>query len=107
MTVAIKPKLSVVELSALYDRIYDIADRLLKKHNPCKIYTEDKYIFCKYHETGIPLRNKCYLCCSSCEYCSKEGCTVKCLGCKLFLCGLATKERKKLEKIDGTKSKKS
>lgn len=83
---AIEYKLSIKELSALYDRIYDIADRLFKKHNPCKIYIEDKHIFCKYHQKGIPLANGYYLCCSSCIHCSKNGCSVKCLACKLHMC---------------------
>ena len=38
----------IEKLSALYDRIYDIADRLIKKHNPCNIHTKKvpaKYLF--------------------------------------------------------------
>ena len=83
MVVATKPKLSITELSALYDRIYDIADRLLKKHNPCNIH--------KTKRGKIKCKNKYYtnnkLCCNSCEkYWSKTGCITKCLSCKLYLC---------------------
>ena len=83
MLTATKPKakLSVAELSALYDRIYDIADRLLKKHNPCNIRTEGTKVSCTYRlcETR--------LCCGGCDKYWDKGCTVKALGCKLFLCG--------------------
>jgi hypothetical protein len=77
---------SYAELSAIYDRIYDIADKLFKKYNPCKIYIKDKRIHCKYHQRGIPLTNKYYLCCGNCKHCSTDGCTVKCLSCKLHTC---------------------
>ena len=86
LTSAQPQQLSIRELSALYDRIYDIADRLFKKYNPCKIHMKNKRIFCECHQKGIPLANKCYLCCSNCKYCSKNGCIIKCLACKLHRC---------------------
>ena len=73
-------------ISAIYDRIYDIADRLFKKYNPCEIRIKNKRISCKCYQKGIPLANKHYLCCSICKHCSKNGCTVKCLACKLHRC---------------------
>lgn len=85
-TTAVK-NITDTNISAIYDRVYDIADRLFKKHNPCKIHIKDKRIFCNYHNKGIPLSNKYYLCCSSCRYSSKKGCTVRCLSCKLHICG--------------------
>ena len=74
----------VEQLSALYDRIYDIADRLFKKYNPCNIQVKDNKTKC------ISRRYKCnYLCCTyydgQCEH-WENGCTVKCLACKLFVC---------------------
>ena len=90
MLTATKPKakLSEAELSILYDRIYDIAERLFKKHNPCNIRIKGNKVLCackvhsKYRQSS--------LCCqkisgSHCKY-WLNGCTVKCLPCKLFIC---------------------
>jgi len=93
ITAELDTKLSVKELSALYDRIYDIADRLIKKHNPCNIHTEIQ----PHHlyPTKLEKETVCMsysinsLCCSGCKYWDK-GCTVKSLGCKLFLCQCVT-----------------
>lgn len=74
--------LSIAESSAIYDRIYDIADRLFKRYNPCSIHIIDGGIGCTSRKTSIAYG----LCCSSCKYISKIGCTVKCLPCKLFVC---------------------
>ena len=115
MLTATKPKakLSVAELSALYDRIYDIADRLIKKYNSCGIqikgnkcicnfYTQEKTDdFYKYSNYGTKK-----LCCIHCNednkgYWSESGCTVKALACKLFYCP-ATQNRllkKRLKKL--------
>ena len=82
-------KLNVEKLSALYDRIYDIADRLLKKHNPCNIRIETRphHLFpTKLNEETVCMSWCTHsLCCNSCNHWDK-GCTVKCLSCKLFLC---------------------
>ena len=97
MLTATKPKtkLSVAELSALYDRIYDIADRLFKKYNPCNIHTKNGRLYCISHnEHWNPTH---HLCCGGCiDNCtlygghwSKGGCTTKCLPCKLYLCDYA------------------
>ena len=98
MLTATKPKakLSVAELSALYDRIYNIADRLLKKHNPCKIHIKDKKLCCMGYPTG---KNR--LCCYNCfhekiDHWSFFGCTVKCLSCKLYLCDRIIEKNKQL-----------
>ena len=90
-------KLNMEKLSALYDRIYDIADRLIKKHNPCKIHIKDKKLCCMCYPTG-----GARLCCSGCwdnggiDHYSFFGCTVKCLKCKTWLCGKAETENKLL-----------
>jgi len=85
---SIQPQqLSTKELSALYDRIYDIADRLIKKYNPCKIHTKNKRLCCETYPMG-----KERLCCTGCwdnentDHYSFFGCTVKCLKCKTWLC---------------------
>ena len=90
-------ELDVEKLSALYDRIYDIADRLIKKHNPCNIHIETKPakdlcwnpIFPEKLITDIYCNSKYSthaLCCTGCTYWD-TGCTIKCLACKLFVCG--------------------
>ncbi len=87
--------LNTVELSALYDRIYDIADRLIKKYNPCNICIKNNKTLCTYYtidkhdEFYLPQNKLCCLYCSK-GYWSKRGCTVKSLGCKLFLCQAIT-----------------
>lgn len=75
----------VVDMFAIYDRIYDIADRLFKKYNPCKIHTINGKTKCINKNYK---RN--YLCCQHyskrCEH-WQDRCKVKCLSCKLFVCG--------------------
>ena len=95
MITATKP-LSTKELSALYDRIYNIADRLFKKHNPCNICTKNKKLCCTGYPTG---RER--LCCEGCwdmktDHYSLFGCTTKCLACKIYLCTSVNKENKLL-----------
>ena len=78
-------QLSVEEMSALYDRIYDIADRLIKKHNPCNILRIKDLLYC--HDYTKKYGGSTQLCCACCKkHWSEKGCTVKALGCKLFLC---------------------
>ena len=91
---------NIEKLFALYDRIYDIADRLIKKHNPCKIHTKNKKLCCVTHPMG-----KERLCCTGCwdnnggtDHYSFFGCAVKCLKCKTHLCGRAERENKLLHK---------
>ncbi len=78
--------LSIKELSAIYDRIYDIADKLFKRYNPCGICHKDNKTECinKHYKYN-------YLCCrfwdTRCKH-WENGCTIKCLPCKLFMCGI-------------------
>ena len=61
----------------LYSLLYAAGERILKRHNPCKV-----------------VNGKCLdgdFCCSGCRHLSSEGCTVKCLQCKLWLCWKARK----------------
>lgn len=68
----------------LYDLIYDKANKLLKEYNPCNIHI---------NTDGVPICNNIdmcsrggeKLCCFQCHYWD-NGCTVKCLGCKITLC---------------------
>jgi len=98
---AVKEQLSIAELSALYDRIYDIADRLFKKYNPCSIYTENKKVYCAEYHKGSSR-----LCCSGCgehserdtNHWSKTGCTAKCLACKLYICPTIRQQYKRFSR---------
>ena len=88
-------KLNMEKLSALYDRIYDIADRLFKKYNLCNIHTKNNKVFCSHHNEKVYNgKSKRLLCCSGCgeypkrgiSHWSKIGCVTKCLACKLYIC---------------------
>jgi len=70
----------MINREKLYDLIYEKADRLFKEYNPCEI---GKNIFGE-----VCCRRKLcnQLCCGGCKYLSKNGCTIKCLSCKLCLC---------------------
>ena len=68
----------------LYDRLYNHADKLLKRHNPCKI------------ENGECILGK--PCCNNCKHLTKDGCDVKCLMCKLHLCWKIRSDFYKLSK---------
>ena len=74
----------VTDISAIYDRIYDIADRLFKKYNPCNICVENNKAKCINRRYRYN-----HLCCGyyddRCKY-WENGCTVKSLSCKLFVC---------------------
>ena len=80
---------STTNLSVIYDRIYDIADRLFKKYNPCNIHKKGNNVTC-IGKTAPCKTLCCYECSSFCglstHYYWDNGCTIKCLGCKLFLC---------------------
>lgn len=95
--------LSIEELSALYDRIYDIADKLFKKYNPCNIHTKNGKLYCIRHNEHW--NATLYLCCGGCvgnyyggkrNHWSKNGCTTECLPCKLYLCDDGKRKNKRL-----------
>lgn len=94
------------DVSAIYDRIYDIADRLFKKYNPCNIHTtKTGFVLCKEYKTIADVKwaqkRGYFLCCSNCKHQSKIGCTIKCLPCKLFHCCYITDKllKKRLRKL--------
>lgn len=66
----------------LYNRLYDISNFLLKKYNPCKI-ENDHCIMSKN------------FCCIGCKYLTNKGCSVKCLWCKLWMCGAGSDHLRK------------
>jgi hypothetical protein len=69
-------------ISEKYDELYDKADKLLKEYNPCRI----KCGSCQANRIDPKYNSTKQLCCGGCPY-WKNGCTVKSLACKLWLCG--------------------
>lgn len=83
-----RKELSLKQTEEVYDAIYYLADLILKKHNPCLVVPlcnieEHKR---NRHSVSCISRGGGYTCCSSCRYLGINGCKVKCLACKLFLC---------------------
>ena len=73
--------MNIIYRMFVYDFLYTIGDRIIKKYNPCNIQvSRSGLVTCEY-DPGI--------CCGGCRYISIHGCTVTCLGCKLGLCGEA------------------
>lgn len=82
----------------LHDRLYDYANKIIKEYDPCKI------------ENGKCARIR--ICCGGCKYLTKDGCSIKCLWCKLWLCDYLLKKPEywplisKLRKIEKVASRK-
>jgi len=82
--------MNIIFRSYLYDFLYIIADQLIKKYNPCQIHEdESEELHCMGNEP----------CCWECRFLRLDGCTTKCLGCKLWLCGAAGEDHTELCKI--------
>lgn len=75
-------KRSIKYFSEKYDELYEKADKLLKEYNPCKI----KCGSCQANRIDPKYNSTNQLCCGGCPH-WKNGCTVKSLACKLWLCG--------------------
>ncbi len=75
--------MNLIYRSFIYDFLYLAADTTIKRENPCKIHTniEGKVVCVR----DSP-------CCSDCEHLSNTGCTIRCLRCKLYLCGLQSEK---------------
>jgi len=81
---------NIIFRSWIFDFLYIMADQLIKEYNPCKIY---KDAFEKIHcMNGSP-------CCSACGFLGPDGCTTKCLSCKLALCPAARDANEKLGEV--------
>jgi len=85
------------QFSKLYDDMYYIADYLFKLHDPCKI-KNGKCILKRKKPNGLDITYG--TCCGrSCIYLSKTGCTIKCLGCKIYNCAYIRGRYRGLTKI--------
>lgn len=94
-----RERLTIEQQKEVYDALYYLADLMLEKHNPCNIIKkEDKTIDPIFSVTCIRDRrhigNYSSTCCSSCHHLGAKGCTVKALGCKLFLCNFLISEKR-------------
>ena len=69
-------------LSRAYDRLYAEADALFKEYNPCQIRRTPEGNSC----LGGSHKPSASFCCNGCRYLRKNGCGVKSLSCKLWLC---------------------
>ena len=79
-----KKKRSKNSISKEYDEVYAKAQALFDKHKPCNIqHHPNGKVSCNCYKLE---NNHSKLCCSRCEYLSKNGCRVKALDCKLWYC---------------------
>lgn len=60
----------------LYNQLYEEMEGYLEEYNPCQ-HTEDGCV-------GHPNRKS--RCCSGCKHLGRNGCKVKSLACKLWVC---------------------
>lgn len=72
-----KARLPVAAKKIIYLTLYDQGNAVLKRYNPCKI--ENGRCAGGYADTKG-------LCCDTCKHLGPEGCTVKSLECKMWLC---------------------
>ena len=85
-----------INRSKLYNLIYKKADKIFKQHNPCNIKHTDGNTTCS-NIMYNPIRYNT-LCCGYCD--SKywdNGCTIKCLKCKLYLCSTLKRKYRKTD----------
>jgi hypothetical protein len=80
------------KLEKIYDSLYDRAQAILDKYNPCDI-RKDKtgHVTCTCTRSdsdycGRTKKQQKQLCCYGCQFLTKNGCRVRCLMCKLHLC---------------------
>ena len=86
----------IIFRSLTYDFLYLVADRLIKICNPCQIHRDCvSYKFYSHNKrvTNAYGKARCIrdlpACCGGCKYLGPDGCTTKCLSCKLGLCRVA------------------
>ena len=89
----------MINREKLYDLIYDKADKLLKQYNPCNIYTNTNGVLV-CNNANMCSEGGEKLCCFQCHYWS-NGCTVKCLGCKVSLCNIPSRAYHQKFQFDG------
>ena len=79
-------------LSLLYDTLYNEADKVFKEYNPCEINSDG---ICKHNRK----------CCNGkktgviCKYLGDNGCTIRCLSCKLWTCKTLNKSNPEIREM--------
>lgn len=84
----ITQELTLKQMKETYDALYYLADLMLKKHKPCRIKQTKEPNGYKRTKFSVVCKNDQSTCCDSCKYRGIDGCLVRCLGCKLFLCNM-------------------
>jgi len=87
--------LTLNKYSKMYDYVYIIADYLWKLYNPCQI----KNGMCRYNNAWHREKHQTTCCGNDCKHLSKNGCTIKSLGCKLYWCNGIEKHHKEFVNI--------
>ena len=103
-----RSKVSRKSLEEVYDDLYDRAQAVLDKYNPCDIKEDETgHITCVCTRSdsnylGRTKEEQSQLCCYGCRFLTKNGCRVRCLMCKLHLCHAIPEKhpaRKEMEKL--------
>lgn len=78
----------IAEFSEQYDSLYDRAMEFVRKYAVCNIHEENGHITCNGENCELKLWRFDTLCCNRCptHYYKDGACSVKALGCKLFIC---------------------
>ena len=99
----IKHNISIVYKMLLYDFLYFAADLLIKLRNPCEIHQIDYDVLLLPTDKKITMRRAVCIsngpCCEGCRYLGDNGCTTKCLRCKLWVCYKASVKHPKLPSL--------
>jgi hypothetical protein len=72
-----------------YQRQYESVCALLRNVDPCEIRMVGASPQCVGIRCGDADADPHTLCCTACAHLGNEGCKVKALGCKMWLCGAA------------------
>lgn len=94
--------MKVRDRGEVYDRLCVLADRILSKHSVCATCPVGCAIKLPFG-LSMTAPNTRSWCCSGCKHLGPNGCTVKALACKLWLCSKesdrSSKARRKLDRL--------
>ncbi len=83
------------ELSIEYSRIYDEANKIFKKYNPCQFKGNECNRNRYWNERQIHKEKNG--CCYDCSSIGPKGCKIKSISCKLFTCHIVRENYKQCE----------
>lgn len=84
-------KIDKATKSFVYDVLVREAEILLFFHNPCNIREEGGRMVCN---ASTPSYDALASCCAGCAHLTTQGCSVKALQCKLWLCREMRREQR-------------